>query len=131
MSSTTSLPSAITNMFAAINARDVDALAGCFTQDVSYQLLVPHPAVVGRKEVVAALSDSFLAADRVRWDVLTWSATGNLVFVERVDRFWFDEKEATIECTGVFELRSGAIAVARDYADLDTWRRRKSLALGE
>ncbi|CAA0129938.1 Uncharacterised protein [Mycolicibacterium vanbaalenii] len=125
----TSLPQSISCFFSAVNARDADALGAVVTADVKYHLIVPHPPVCGRTAVVEALRKSLQEADRVDWEVLSWSATDDLVFIERLDRFWFGDREAAIECTGVFVLRDGLISEIRDYADLGTWRTRKSAAL--
>lgn len=119
---------AIEGLLKAINARDADAAAAFMTDDISYHLIVPYPPKVGREAVVEALRTSITEADRVQWDVVSHSGTGDLVFVERIDRFWFGEREAAIECTGAFELRDGKIAAVRDYADLQTWRQRKQAA---
>lgn len=123
------IPKVLDSFFAAINARDTAHLADVFTEDVSYQLLVPYPPLIGKQAVIDALTASITEADRVVWEISSWSGSEDLVFVERVDRFWFNGKEAAIECTGVFELRGNAIAAVRDYADLGTWRTRKSAAL--
>jgi limonene-1,2-epoxide hydrolase len=123
------LPQLISRFFSAINARDADALGAIMTEDVSYHLIVPHPPVCGRSAVVDALRKSLQEADRVDWEVRSWSATDDLVFVERIDRFWFGDREAAIECTGVFVLRDELISEVRDYADPGTWRSRKEAAL--
>ncbi|MBA4857490.1 nuclear transport factor 2 family protein [Nocardia farcinica] len=123
------LPAAISDFLAAVDARDAAAAGRTFTEDISYQLLVPYPPVVGRAAVVAALDKSLTEADRVRWEVVSFAVNADLALVERVDRFWFGDREAAIECTGVFQLRDGLIAAVRDYADLGTWRERKTTAL--
>jgi limonene-1,2-epoxide hydrolase len=98
------------------------------TDHISYHLIVQCPAVTGRAAVVEALPASITEADRVQCGVVSCSATGNLVFAERIDRFWFGEREAAIERTGAFELHDGKIAAVRDYAELTTWRERKRAA---
>jgi limonene-1,2-epoxide hydrolase len=123
------LPQAITSFFAAINERDVEAVGRCLTEDIVYHLIVPLPPATGLTKVLAALGASITEADRVSWEVAGWARSGDQVFVERIDRFWFGDREAAIECTGVFELRDDKIAVVRDYADLGTWRQRKQAAL--
>jgi limonene-1,2-epoxide hydrolase len=132
---TTALPPGIAGFLAAINDRDANAAGAFLTDDIAYHLIVPHPPVTGHAAVIDVLRTSITEADRVRWEVVCWSATGDLVFVERIDRFWFGEREAAreaaIECTGVFELRDGKIATIRDYADLSTWRERKRAALDQ
>ncbi|MGQ4599655.1 limonene-1,2-epoxide hydrolase family protein [Nocardia sp. R6R-6] len=131
MTVSTELPTPIAAFLEAINAGDATAAGRTFTEDVSYQLLVPYPAVVGRAAAVTALRDALGEADRVRWDVVSFAVGDRVAHVERIDRFWFGEREAAIECTGVFELRDGLIAAVRDYADLGTWRERKAAALGQ
>ena len=125
----TDLPQAIAGFLAAVNARDVEAVDLYLTEDVVYHLIVPLPPVSGKPNVLAALGKSINEADRVSWEVTGWARSGDQVFVERLDRFWFGAAEAAIECTGVFELREDKIAVVRDYADLGTWRARKQAAL--
>jgi limonene-1,2-epoxide hydrolase len=123
------LPQAIAGFLAAINERDVEAVGRYLTEDIVYHLIVPLPPVSGLTNVLAALGSSITEADRVSWEVTGWARSGDQVFVERIDRFWFGAGEAAIECTGVFELRDDKIAVVRDYADLGTWRARKQAAL--
>ena len=128
MTASTALPQPIRAFLDGINARDLDAVAACLTDDVSYQLLVPHPAVTGREAVVAALGSTVLAADRVDWEVVGSLADEQRAYVERIDHFYYGDREASVECLGVFELRGNRIAAVRDYADLETWRRRKDAA---
>lgn len=123
------LPQALSQFFSCVNARDTAGLGAVLTEDVVYHLIVPYPPVRGRQAVVEALRTSLYEADRVDWEVRNWSATGDPVFVERIDRFWFGDREAAIECTGVFVLQEGLISEVRDYADLGTWRTRKNEAL--
>lgn len=122
-------PAAIAGFLAAISDRDVDTAGTFLTDDITYHFLVPHPPVSGRAAVLDALRSAIGQAGRVRWEVMSWLASAELAFVERIDRFWFDDREASIECTGVFVLRAGKIAEIRDYADLATWRSRKDAAL--
>ncbi|MBH0121087.1 nuclear transport factor 2 family protein [Rhodococcus sp. CX] len=129
MTGSTEMPTPIAAFFAAINARDAMAAGKFLTDDVTYQLLVPYPAIEGRDAVVAALQKSLSEADRVRWEVVGFAVANDVAFVERVDRFWFGDNEAAIECTGVFQLRKGLIAAVRDYADFATWRVRKEEAV--
>ena len=119
------LPAPVTAFLEAVGARNADAVANCFTEDASYALAVPHPPLQGREAVRATFADIFRRAERVQWDVMTATTDGDRVWLERVDRFWFSGGEAAIECAGVVELADGLISSIRDYADLDTWRRRK------
>ncbi|WP_216892247.1 nuclear transport factor 2 family protein [Nocardia alni] len=128
---TPQLPAPIAGFLDAINNRDAEGAGKYFTDDISYHLLMPHPAIVGREAVVDALRGAITEAERVQWDVVTFAATADTALVERLDRFWFRGTEVAIECTGVFELADGKIAAIRDYADMNTWRERKQAALGD
>ncbi|MDX6231819.1 MAG: limonene,2-epoxide hydrolase [Nocardioidaceae bacterium] len=125
----TDLHPTISRFLAAVEDRDADVLGGCLTADMAYHFLVPHPPVTGRPDVVTTMGRVLGEWDRVRWDVTAHATAGDSVFVERVDRFWKGDREAAIECLGVFVLRDGLIAEIRDYADLGTWRQRKDAAL--
>lgn len=124
------LPAVITEFLAAVNDRDARRVAACFTEDAQYHFLVPQPAVVGRDAIEAAYTRVLGECSDVSWEVVTSAVDDGLVFLERVDRFFFDGREAAIECLGVFELEDDLIRTVRDYADHETWRERKSAAQG-
>lgn len=91
---------------------------------------MPQPPVVGRDAIEAAYTKVLGECSDVSWEVVTSAVNGHLVFLERVDRFFYEGREAFIECLGVFEVRGGMIAVVRDYADHATWRERKARSQG-
>lgn len=121
------LPEVIGRFLADIAARDAQAVAECFTEDAVYHLLVPTPPVTGRNAIRSVFERVFDETSAVQWDIVSHADAGARVYLERVDRFWYRGQEAAIECLGVFELSDGLIATVRDYADFDTWRRRKEL----
>ncbi len=127
-SSPTALPGVITRFLAAVDARDAQRVGECFVKDGAYHFLMPHPAVVGREAIEAAFARVFAECTEVQWDVSSFAVNGALVFLERVDRFLYDGREAAIECLGVFEIEGDLVSAARDYADCDTWQRRKTAA---
>jgi limonene-1,2-epoxide hydrolase len=122
------LPPVVSAFLAAVEDRDAAAVGRCLTEAAVYHFLMPHPPVIGRTAVQDTFARVLGEATRVRWDIVTSAVAGDRVFLERVDRFWFGDREAAIECTGVMELHGGRIAVVRDYADLSTWQARKSEA---
>lgn len=69
-------------------------------------------------------------SSKVQWDILSASYKENRAWLERVDRFWIDEAEYSVQCNGVFEfdLSKGKIITVRDYVDLGEWRERLALA---
>jgi limonene-1,2-epoxide hydrolase len=130
MTTLPTLPPVVHEFLAAVEKRDAAAVAACFTEDGSYAMAVPHPAVDGRAAIEAAFVRVLGEVDATRWELVTSGVAGDLVFLERVDRFWFGEKEAAIECLGVVRIVDGRIAEIRDYADIATWRERKAAAQG-
>lgn len=125
-----SLPTPVQAFLDAVNSRDPQALAACLTPDMTYHLIVPHAPVTGREAVLQVMGRVLGEADRVRWEVTASAVEGDLVFLERVDRFWYGDAEAAIECLGIFRLEDGSIAEIRDYADMETWKARKAAAMG-
>ena len=109
----------------AIEARYLDAVLACFTEDATWQN-VPHPCSRGHQEIRALLAAIVGRSEKVSWDVITESYGNNRAWLERVDRFWIDGTEYAVECNGVLEFdpKSGLIRELRDYVDLGEWRSR-------
>lgn len=110
---------------AAVEARDVDAVASCFAETARYANM-PHEPVVGPEGVRALFTPILTRSSKVRWDIVSEAYDGPRAFLERVDRFWIDGREYAIECNGVAEVdpSTGLITVFRDYVDLGVWRAR-------
>lgn len=124
------LPEIVEEFLAGVEALDAARVARCFTEDGAYHFLVPQPPVRGRAAIEAAFSRVLGETSRIRWDVVTSGVSGNRVYLERIDRFWYGQNEAAMQCLGVCELRGGLIESVRDYADHETWTRLKNQALG-
>lgn len=109
----------------AVESRDCDAVAACFTEAARYAN-VPHPPVVGPAGVRALFARILPRCERVRWDVVSSAYEGRLAWLERVDRFWIAGREYAIECNGVFTVDDPGtrLVEVRDYVDLATWRER-------
>ena len=109
----------------AVERRDLDGIGQCFTPQARYAN-VPNPAAVGPEAIQALFTPILRRAARVRWDLVTEVYEEQRALLERVDRFWIDGREYTIECNAVVEvdLAAGKISEFRDYVDLATWRRR-------
>lgn len=120
------LPAPVVSFLAAVAARDADAVAACFADDAVYAYAVPHPPLSGLDTIRAMFADLLGACEQARWDVVTSTVDGERVWLERVDRFWFDGREVAIECAGVVELSGDRIQAIRDYVDLQTWQARRN-----
>jgi limonene-1,2-epoxide hydrolase len=84
------LPAVITDFLEAVNARDAGRVGACFTEDAGYHFLMPHPAVVGRNAIEATFTKIFGECTDVQWENTTTAVNGDLVFLERVDRFFYN-----------------------------------------
>jgi limonene-1,2-epoxide hydrolase len=121
-----SLPAPLVEFLAAVEARDVAALAACFTEDATYAYAVPLPPLVGRDAILAMFGPLLADTESAMFEIVGYSVDGDRVWTERIDRFTFGGREVFIECAGVFELTGGKITAVRDYVDMGTWRERKN-----
>lgn len=125
---TAPLPAPVRSFLDAVRDRRVDRVADCFTEQATYAYAVPLPPLEGRTAIADMFEGLLREAERVQWDVLAAAVDGPRVWLERVDRFWFDGREVAIECAGVVELDGDRICAVRDYVDLQTWRARRGAA---
>jgi len=91
---------------------------------------VPHPPSYGIEEIFLMFSQIIHKSSKVQWDILSAAYEENRAWLERIDRFWIDEVEYSVQRNGVFEfdLSKGKIITVRDYVDLGEWRERLALA---
>jgi len=107
---------------AAWSRLDAAELASYFTEDGVYHNM-PMAPVAGRtaiEEMIRGFTANWSATD---WEIRHLVAEGDVVFSERIDRSVVGGKRVELPCAGVFEMRSGKIAVWRDYFDLATYTR--------
>jgi limonene-1,2-epoxide hydrolase len=116
--------SAVSRLFAAIEARDVVAIESVLHPDASWQN-VPHPAALGREAVLGLLAPIVRWSDEIHWEIRSASFEPGIAWVERSDRFVISHAEHAVACHGVFGVDSdGLVTFVRDYADLAEWRQR-------
>ena len=113
----------------ALSTREMRVIMSFFDERSSWQN-VPHPPSNGIEEISLMFSPIIHKSSKVQWDILSASYKENRAWLERVDRFWIDEAEYSVQCNGVFEfdLSKGKIITVRDYVDLGEWRERLTLA---
>lgn len=101
----------------AWNARDHAAIRATLHPDI-HCVGASYPAAHGI-DATMALSAPFLAADQIDWQIQTCATRGNLVFVERIDRFRFGDRPwLVIAACGVFDIDDdGLIRRWFDYFD--------------
>jgi ketosteroid isomerase-like protein len=107
------------DLFAALDARDVQALAALMTDDVHLRLGNAEP-VKGKQAFIAA-SEAFNASvTAVRHHVLhVWNDGDALVAQLDVHYTRLDGQELTLPCCNVFRLRDGLVADYLVYMDIN------------
>ncbi len=101
----------------AWNRRDRATIRAMFHPDISCTG-ASYPTANGVEEAMA-LSEPFLAAEVVDWDIIGIAQAGRTVFTERRDRFVFaGGQEVEVPAAGVFEINEdGKILRWQDYFD--------------
>ena len=78
---------AIETLLAAIESRDLRKVERALHPDIVWQN-VPHPPSVGRDAVIPLLASIICLSDKVQWDILSSSVSGDTGWYERLDHFW-------------------------------------------
>lgn len=84
---------------------------------------MPIGTVKGPEGVLATLEPFFSSIQQNEFRVLRVAQTGEVVFVERLDRHRSVNGWWELPVTGVFEVRDGLIRVWREYFDLATMQK--------
>lgn len=88
--------------------------------DCEYTNPPPIGTVHGPAGIRAVLEPFFGPTSENEFRVLRESASGNIVFLERLDRHLFGKKWVELPVTGVFEVHDDVITYWRDYFDAPT-----------
>lgn len=123
-------PLEIVNDFCAAWQRgDIEELMTYFADDAIYHN-VPVPAVQGK----AAIREAFLSfaklMDGIELIMLRAAENGPVVFNERVDRFFWKDRQLDLPVAGVFEVHDGKITLHRDYFNYPSWLDATGIPLG-
>jgi limonene-1,2-epoxide hydrolase len=101
---------------------DPEEFAGYFTNDATWWN-APWKPVQGREAIRETLRRGAECMVALPWEIRHIVAQGDIVMVERVDRFLVGETRVSVPCMGIFELHDGKIAAWRDYWDLQQFER--------
>jgi ketosteroid isomerase-like protein len=105
-------------IFAAFDAKDIDALAALMTDDVRLQI-GNADVVHGKAQFVDALQAFFASVTSFRHTVTNvWSDLDAVIAELTVHYTRLDGRELTLPCCNVFRVRDGAIADYRVYMDI-------------
>jgi limonene-1,2-epoxide hydrolase len=96
---------------------DPDEFASYFTEDATWWNS-PWQPVRGREAIRETLRRGAERMIALPWEIRHIIADANVVMTERVDHFLVGDRQVSVQCMGVFELRDGKIAAWRDYWDL-------------
>jgi limonene-1,2-epoxide hydrolase len=99
---------------------DYDAALKLVSPSVEYTNPPPLGTVKGPAGIRAVLEPFFSPTLENEFRVLRASATGPIVFLERLDRHRLADKWVELPVTGVYEVHNGLITYWRDYFDLVT-----------
>jgi limonene-1,2-epoxide hydrolase len=101
---------------------DPEEFAGYFTNDATWWN-APWKPVQGREAIRETLRRGAERMVALPWEIRHIVAQGDIVMVERVDRFLVGETRVSVPCMGIFELHDGKINAWRDYWDLQQFER--------
>lgn len=97
-----------------------DAALKLVSTSVEYTNPPPIGAVRGAAGIRAVLEPFFAPTLENEFRVIRESASGSIVFLERLDRHKLADKWVELPVTGVFEVRDCLITSWRDYFDMPT-----------
>lgn len=99
---------------------DYDTALALVSPNFTYINPPPIGAVTGPQGIRAVLEPFFSPTLENEFKILRESASGGIVFLERLDRHRLKDKWVELPVTGVFEVRNGFITYWRDYFDAAT-----------
>lgn len=105
---------------AAIERNDLDSALALVAPDCEYDN-VPMMKVHGPEAMRGILGPMFARCHEISWPIHRQSASGNVVFNERTDKFRMDHGWVELPVNGVWEVVDGKITLWRDYFDLQSY----------
>lgn len=120
MSSNTEL---VERYIAALRAGDLDAAGAVFSDDLEYHFHVGSKPIIGKERFLKMLRAVGPHQINSRIRITSIAETANGVLYEAVDEH--DDttvnQHVVLPYMGSYEIRDGAIAVARDYFDMGVY----------
>ncbi len=104
----------------AMEQLEYDTALKLVSDDCEYTNPPPLGAVRGPAGIRGVLESFFSPTLENEFKVLRASATGSIVFLERLDRRRLADKWVELPVTGIYEVHDGLITLWRDYFDLAT-----------
>lgn len=104
----------------AMEPLDYDTALALVSPSCVYINPPPIGEVIGPQGIRAVLEPFFSPTLENEFKILRESASGGIVFLERLDRHRLKDKWVELPVTGVFEVKDGLITYWRDYFDAAT-----------
>lgn len=109
------------DFFERFEKRDLDGLMGLWAPGAVYHNM-PVAPLEGVESIRTVMAGFLEIMTKAEFEWVSIGSGGDLVFTERVDRFWFaNGKSVALPVAGVHEVRNGKIHAFRDYFDLRTF----------
>jgi limonene-1,2-epoxide hydrolase len=100
----------------AWNTKNWTAAGEMFAEDGVLHSMMIEP-VTGRKEIAERIAALGEGTEEITLDVRNIGRVGDVVFVERVDRFTYKGHKGAVPVVGVLEIEGGKITAWREYYD--------------
>lgn len=100
----------------AWNAKNWKAAGDMFAQNAVLHSMMIDP-VTGREQISQRIAALGAGTEEITLDVRYIGRVGDVVFVERVDRFTYKGHKGAVPVVGVLEVEGGEITAWREYYD--------------
>ncbi len=100
----------------AWNTRNWKAAGDMFAEDGVLHSMMIEP-VTGREQISERIAALGVGTEEITLDVRNIGRVGDVVFVERVDRFTYNGHKGAVPVVGVLEIEDGEIKAWREYYD--------------
>lgn len=106
----------VERMIEAWNTQNWPLVGELFTKEgVLHSMMIPP--VVGREAIAERIIALGAGVTAIKLDIRNMGRVGNVVFMERVDRFTYNGHEGAVPVTGVIEVEGDKIKEWREYYD--------------
>lgn len=108
---------AVKNLIACWERRDVDAVLNCLTDDVEYYWHIGSRPIREKQTMRKFLNNLAGNFDQKRWEIFSYAENGDLLLLEGHEELWDKEHQRTIQqpFMQAFQFRDGLISHWRDY----------------
>lgn len=100
----------------AWNTKNWKAAGDMFAENAVLHSMMIDP-VTGREQISQRIAALGAGTEEITLDVRNIGRVGDVVFVERVDRFTYKGHQGAVPVVGVLEVEGGEITAWREYYD--------------